>query len=73
MIEQIIKIVSTIAKISPDELGHNIEKEGLWDSFSHIEIILSIEEQFHVSFSQNEIATAKSIKKIAESLKKKVK
>jgi acyl carrier protein len=69
MTERIIKIVSGTTHISPDALKKSLGVVGLWDSFSHIEIILIIEEEFHVSFSQDEIISAKSIEKIVEILK----
>ena len=43
-----------------------------WDSLKHIEIILSLEECFNISFTKSEISSSKSIKEIVELVEKKI-
>lgn len=50
-------LVSEIMEISLEEVKENmnIEEFENWDSFNHIKFILSLEEEFDVSFSDDEI------------------
>ena len=42
-----------------------------WDSFSHMDLILSLENKFGVTFTNEEIVEMLNIKKIIENLKAK--
>ena len=44
-----------------------------WDSLSHLNFLLNIEEQYKVKFTINEMSSLNSIKKIKKSLEKKIK
>tara|TARA_B100001057_G_scaffold500750_1_gene617570 strand:+ start:9599 stop:9859 length:261 start_codon:yes stop_codon:yes gene_type:complete len=50
-------LVSEIMEISLEEVQENMNIEDFdnWDSFNHIKFILSLEEEFDVSFSDKEI------------------
>ncbi len=68
MEQKIIKIVSSITKVSEDELANNINKEGFWDSLKKVEIIIALEDEFDITFTQEEIAGMKTISNINDCL-----
>ena len=72
MKEKVIDIISKITRLDSSELEKNIDKEYLWDSFSHIELIIEIESEFKVRFTPEEITAARSISVILKMLSKKV-
>jgi acyl carrier protein len=57
MREEVLKIISKTAKVDIVEIEKNINQKGLWDSFSHLEIILEVEERFDIMLSPDEIAS----------------
>ena len=53
-------------KISPDLSIHEIDT---WNSLTHIELIVTLEEKFHIQFTEDEIVTMTSIGAIQDMLK----
>ena len=47
-------------------------KTSYWDSLKHIELILSLEEHFEISFSKTEMEEITSIKKVKSLLESKI-
>jgi acyl carrier protein len=72
MKDKIIELVSQITEIAQNDLLQRTEEFGLWDSMKHIEIVLSLESEFNISFSQDEITELKSISKIITTIQSKV-
>ncbi len=64
MTDKIIEIISKITQISTEELNKNKENEDLWDSFTHIEIIMQLENDYNTRFTEEEIGQMRSINKI---------
>ena len=69
--ERVSKIISKILKIPLEEIDDNFEMNHVsqWDSVAHLEIITSLEEEFKIQFSAEEISileSLKNIKKIVE-------
>ena len=46
MEEKVIEIVSKITRINADGLSSNMDTNKLWDSISHVEIVLMLENEF---------------------------
>ena len=67
---KVIEIFETMLdkKINSNE---NITKdnEEKWDSFFHITLILTLEEEFNVSFNSNDIPNLTSLEKIITAVK----
>lgn len=61
MEEQILAIVSTFVNVSTDELKKLINKDGVWDSLQKVEIIIALEDEFDITFTQEEIAEINTI------------
>ena len=72
MEEKVINIISSITKIKEDELKNSLDKENLWNSLNRVEIIIAIEDEFDISFSQEEISEMKTISQIYEAIKGKM-
>ena len=69
MKNKIISIISKTTKKTDSEIYDNINEKGLWDSFTHLELILALEEEFNVMFDPEEIAemlTAQLVVKAVE-------
>ncbi len=72
MEEKVINIISSITKIKEVELKNSLDKENLWNSLNRVEIIIAIEDEFDISFSQEEISEMKTISQIYEAIKGKM-
>lgn len=55
------------------ELAVNARQDQVerWDSLGHMNLMLALEEEFSIRFTNDEIATLKSIETIADSIDKK--
>lgn len=72
MINDVIEVISKITKLSTDELKNNPDKDNLWESFTHIEIIMELESKYNLRFSEDEIAEMHSINSIVNVLESKL-
>ncbi len=70
--DQILEIVSKISKISKEELIKDANNPIQWSSFTHIEIIMALEEEFGCMFDESEIVEMKTLNKIYHFLEKKI-
>lgn len=73
MKNKIIEIISTIAKIDKAELIEKVDTEKLWESIAHVEIVIALEEEFDIVFTQEEIGNMTTINKIIDLVKSKAK
>ncbi|WP_086245421.1 acyl carrier protein [Campylobacter devanensis] len=72
MENKIIEIISTITKINKTELVEKVDTEKLWESIVHVEIVIALEEEFDIVFTQEEIGNMTTILKIIDIVKAKV-
>lgn len=56
--EKINEIIVTVFKIDPKEVEKNLGMDdvGNWDSITHMDLIVSIEEQMNIELSGDDIA-----------------
>lgn len=73
MENKIIEIISTITKINKTELVEKVDTEKLWESIAHVEIVIALEEEFDIVFTQEEIGNMTTINKIIDLVKSKAK
>lgn len=71
MENKIIEIISTITKINKAELVEKVDVEKLWESMVHVEIVIALEEEFDIVFTQDEIGNMTTILKIIDTVKAK--
>lgn len=70
MEKQIVQILSELfGKEIKEGEEFSVYTEKGWDSFKHIEIIMTLEEEFDISFSPEDISQLKSLSKIIEKVK----
>ena len=73
MEEKILNIISRITKIPLDVLQKNTDDDKLWNSLRHIEIVMTIEEEFNIIFESEDISNCRTINKVIETVKNKLK
>ncbi|HEY7248784.1 MAG TPA: acyl carrier protein [Xanthobacteraceae bacterium] len=69
-IKAAIRLVATVLEMPASELGPDSSMENVpaWDSVEHINILLSFQQQFRTEIDLATIATATSIRALAELL-----
>lgn len=65
------EIIAETCGISKEEAEEKRNLPDVWDSFSKVETILTVEEEFSVSFSQDEIVKIHSFDDLLLTLKEK--
>lgn len=73
MNEQVLSLISKVTNIEISKLKENMDSVGLWDSFSHIELVINLESEFGITFETEEIAELNTPNKIINMIKSKVK
>ena len=70
MLEKIKKVVSSVLDIDQSQLTLETGIDNIiqWDSLAHMRIVLALEEEFEVTFSEIEIVEMLSISLIVEKL-----
>jgi len=73
MKDRVFKIVSQVINIPVEQLSEDSSPDTVenWDSFQQMNLVLALEEEFNLTFLNEEIVEMLSIKIIIETLKKK--
>lgn len=71
MQDRLFKIMSSIFEISIEEINENSSPDTIanWDSMKHVNLVLTLEEEFGVFFSDEQIVGMMNVKTIIETLK----
>ena len=64
----ILKNQVPLAAIDPDDPALRVGRFAEWDSLAHFNFLLTVEEQFQIRFSVEEISELKSLDEIAQTL-----
>ncbi len=56
MEEQILQIISEIAKKDVDTLKANYDEKAQWNSLARVEIIMTLEDEYDIEFTDIELA-----------------
>ncbi len=70
--DQVCNIVAETSGLYEKNLRSRSQESGLWDSFSHIEIIVKCERIFEVKFTDSEMMSAVSPDALCELVEKKL-
>lgn len=64
------QIVSEVLRIPPEKIAAKtrIHEVDTWNSLTHIEFVMTIEERFHVQLTEDEIASMTSIEQVQKVL-----
>ena len=71
MEERVLHILSLTTKIPEEELKTNMDSEKLWDSLVMLETVIALEDEFDITFSQEEISEMTTVAKICKIIKEK--
>ena len=73
MLNRILKIVNQVMDVPLEQLSEESSPDTVknWDSLKHMNLILALEEEFEVTFSDEEIVDLLSVEIIVETLKEK--
>ncbi|EED1945703.1 acyl carrier protein [Campylobacter jejuni] len=73
MEKQFYEILENILETKVDE-NTNLSMENCknWTSLNHIDIIMSLEEEFEIKFSKDELSQLKSQNKLLKAIKEKL-
>ncbi|HUU27312.1 MAG TPA: acyl carrier protein [archaeon] len=71
MKDRVLKIVSRVMSVPVKQLNEQSSIDTLekWDSMRHMNLIMSLEEEFQVTFNEEEIIEMVSVEIILETLK----
>ncbi len=56
MKEQILQIISEIAKKDVESLKVNYDEKAQWNSLARVEIIMTLEDEYDIEFTDDELA-----------------
>ncbi len=63
-IERIKKVLSAILGIEPEAIGEDFSSDSTeqWDSLRHINLIIALEQEFKISFPDEDVAMLSSLR-----------
>ena len=72
--DRIKNIMSVVFQISVDEIKEELSPDTIdtWDSLKHMNLIVALEEEFEVQFSDNEITDLSNYSLILSTQKRKI-
>jgi len=70
---KIIRVLSKVLNLSEQEIKEKIGNGNLifWDSITHLNLIFSLEDEFGLSFTENDLIGMKDFDKILSRIKEK--
>lgn len=72
MDDKVLEVLVNVTKLPKEKILENMDSTELWDSFNHVELIIMLENEFNISFEENEIAEMHSPAKVVEYVNAKV-
>jgi acyl carrier protein len=71
--EKVFKIISQLLNVPLEQVNERSSPENLenWDSFQHMNLILALEEEFKIQFTDEEIVLVGDVSIILEALQNK--
>lgn len=69
--DRLRNVLSQVLKLPRESIGLGSSRKNLaqWDSLNHLNLMLALEDEFGVEFSDNEIASIDSLRSLAETLR----
>mgnify|MGYP001204349555 CR=1 FL=1 len=70
----LVEFVSEIMEIPNEEINDEMNPEDFenWDSFNHIKLLLTLEDELSIKFSDEEIEASFNLKNLRNNLLKKI-
>jgi acyl carrier protein len=66
-------VMAKVLQIAPQDISPDISRKNLlaWDSLKHMNLMLALEEEFGIEFSDKEIADLSSLHLLVDALRNK--
>ena len=73
MVDKVKEIFAELFSIESEDFNEDLDMNSVigWDSMNHLNLIISLEQSFKVSFTTDEVIQMISVRNIIEILKKK--
>lgn len=73
VLDQVREIASDLFNVPPQQLGPESSPDTVpdWDSVQHLNLVLTLEQRFNVSFGPEDIEQMRTLSAIAELVSKK--
>ena len=72
MREEIITVISAVTGLSIEQLSNKSACESPWNSLTHVELVIALEDKFQIFFEPEEIANMTSVDLVIEETERKV-
>jgi acyl carrier protein len=71
MLERVHRIVSDVLDVPVDQVTEESSPETIdaWDSMAHLNLVLSLEQEFAVTFDLDEVAELTSVRAIVDRIR----
>jgi acyl carrier protein len=71
LLDRVRRIISQVMKVPIKQINTHSSPDNIenWDSISHMNLVLALEEEFKVSFSDEEIVELLNVEIILETLR----
>jgi acyl carrier protein len=72
--EKVIQVLINIFQVSPDKISAETTSDNVenWDSMNHINMILALEQEFGISYDEEQAVSMLSVGEIIEATKGKL-
>jgi acyl carrier protein len=66
-------VMAKVLQIAPQDISPDVSRENLvaWDSLKHMNLMLALEDEFSIEFSDQEIAGLNSLRLLVSALRTK--
>jgi acyl carrier protein len=70
MKEKVFNVVSCVLKVPVEQINEESSPDTIeeWDSLSHLNLIMALEQEFGISFSEEQIMNLLNVKLILQTL-----
>lgn len=68
---KVAEIIAEILKLDKNDLMAQFDNKEVWDSLRRVEILFALEDEFEIQFSEEELATLITPKKLYEAVLRK--
>ena len=68
--ERVKRVMAGVLGVPLEQISHRSTPETIesWDSFGHISLVMALEEEFSIAFSDQEIAELGSVEAIVQAV-----
>lgn len=72
MENRVLEIMSEVLNLSEENLKKNMDNKEIWDSITRVEILFTLEDEYGIAFSEEEMAQLITPGTVCEAVVRKV-